>query len=62
MVPYGIMSDFYYSGHTGFLVLVILQRLVDRRPKLALITVLFTVYMVMILFIFRIHYTIGTAS
>lgn len=62
MVPYGMMSDFYYSGHTGFLVLVIQERLSFNHKKEAFMTFLFAIYMVMILFIYRIHYTIGISS
>ena len=61
MVPYGIMSDFYFSGHTGYMILIMLERwIIDRNRFFAVCCGVFTFYIIVILLIFRVHYSIGT--
>lgn len=60
MVPYGIMSDFYFSGHSGFMVLNICERWVqDKDKRLVIIYTIFLVYIMIVLITFRVHYIIG---
>jgi PAP2 superfamily C-terminal len=60
MVPYGAASDFYYSGHTGFFVLLIREELIlpDKNPKLVVALCLALSYMVTIILLYKVHYTI----
>jgi len=59
MVPYGICSDFYYSGHCGFMMLNLMERYTqDRDYKMAAICAGFITYLMFILLIFRVHYDI----
>ena len=59
VVPYGDASDFYYSGHTGFLTLLAIHFWKIGQRKLGFVCGLYLVYMVQILLIYRIHYSIG---
>lgn len=72
MVPYGRASDFYYSGHTGFFILVIREAWVGAkldsptgkpgRPNWMLIGALCgcLLYMMVLILLFKVHYSIGT--
>jgi hypothetical protein len=61
MVPYGIMSDFYFSGHTGYMVLMVLERwIIEKNRFFAVCCGVFLVYIVVILLVFRVHYVIGS--
>lgn len=61
MVPYGLASDFYYSGHTGYLVTILIETVNnDKRNWKLLICMVFVIcYMITILLLFKIHYVIG---
>lgn len=61
MVPYGLTADFYFSGHCGFMVLNLMEVIVQEKHKLkAAFQMLFILYLVFVLIIFRVHYSIGT--
>ena len=62
MVPYGLASDFYYSGHTGYLVSIFSEQFyVDKGNwKMALCLFMSICYMVTIVLLFKIHYVIGS--
>ena len=61
MVPYGLTSDFYFSGHCGFMVLNIMETITQERHYLKVwLMVLFLIYLMVILLLFRVHYSIGT--
>lgn len=59
MVPYGAASDFYYSGHTGFFILLIREEIIaEKNIKLIIALCLCLAYMVTIILLFKVHYTI----
>lgn len=58
-VPYDATCDFYFSGHTGILVLFILHNYHHNWKWLATFNAFFTVYMVSLLMIYQAHYSIG---
>lgn len=59
MVPYGAASDFYYSGHTGFFILLIREEIIqDKNKKLIFALFLSLSYMVTIILLYKVHYTI----
>jgi len=60
VVPYGEQSDFYYSGHCGFMVLMLCEfsTLKFRTPAL-LFWLLVLIYVAFVLLLFKVHYTIG---
>lgn len=57
-VPYGLTSDFYFSGHCGFLTLVILEHLKLGNKKTAVLLMFVVPYLALVLISTRIHYTI----
>lgn len=60
MVPYGMTSDFYFSGHCGFIVLNLLETYTQERHWLKVgIMIFFLLYLMFILLLFRVHYSIG---
>lgn len=60
MVPYGLTSDFYFSGHCGFMVLNIMETITHERHYLKVwLMVSFLIYLMVILLLFRVHYSIG---
>jgi hypothetical protein len=59
VVPYGDACDFYYSGHTGFLVLMAIMYWEWGYGLQAAICVFFVFYVIQVLLLFRIHYSIG---
>lgn len=60
MVPYGIASDFYFSGHCGFMTLVILERFKsEKNRRIMQIHFFFLAYIATILIVFRVHYSVG---
>jgi len=63
MVPYGLASDFYYSGHTGYFIMILRECVVTERswPR-ELAVFLCTCYMVVTVLLFKIHYSIGKLS
>jgi hypothetical protein len=61
MVPYGLASDFYYSGHTGYFVLILREWVVTERSWLRETLILLCMcYMVVTVLLFKIHYSIGS--
>jgi hypothetical protein len=62
IVPYGRMSDFYFSGHSGFLVLSTLELIHWNFHWLAFLNLLSTLYTSWLLVATRAHYSIGKAS
>jgi hypothetical protein len=58
VVPYGRGSDFFFSGHSGFLIICACEwnKLGFKKVRNFVLGV--TAYTIMILFIYRIHYTI----
>lgn len=60
MVPYGIMSDFYFSGHCGWLTINLCEvAFIERNVFRSLLIAGCILYLMFILVIFRVHYTIG---
>lgn len=60
MVPYGLASDFYYSGHTGYFLLLLREQFyTDRDWRMMGLFLLCMVYMVIIILLYRVHYVIG---
>jgi hypothetical protein len=57
-VPYDITCDFYFSGHTGILVIFLLNNWVRGRKILALFVGAFGIFMVTLLMIYQAHYSI----
>jgi PAP2 superfamily C-terminal len=63
MVPYGMNSDFYISGHTGFFVLMIGEMHLIGMPLIfKLCGFAFLFYEIMVLLIYRQHYSIDIIS
>lgn len=60
VVPYGDSADFYYSGHTGFMVMFVLFLRRYRYYYCSYIALGATLIMMQTLIIFRLHYSIGT--
>lgn len=57
-VPYGLTSDFYFSGHCGFVTLVLLEHLKLGNKKTAILLSFLIPYLALVLISTRIHYTI----
>lgn len=57
-VPYGIFSDFYFSGHCGFLTISALANYDFGFKKIAFINLLSLPYLVFVLTVHRLHYSI----
>lgn len=57
-VPYGIWNDFYYSGHCGFLMISALANYDFGFKKIAIVNMLSIPYLVFVLAVHRVHYTI----
>ena len=58
-VSYGHTSDYFFSGHTGTLVILLLEARNLNLPKFIQIHFIFTlVYMIFMLLVARVHYTI----
>jgi len=60
VVPYGNTTDFFYSGHVGFLNISALEWYKHKMYKMSYLTIFIIVYMIFVLLIFRGHYSIGT--
>ena len=58
VVPYGRGSDFFFSGHSGFLVICASEWHKLNIPKMRNYVIGVTIYTILILLIYRIHYTI----
>ena len=57
-VPYDPTNDFYFSGHTGILIIFVLNNINNKRYILAFFNFIFAIYMVCLLMIFQAHYSI----
>jgi len=62
VVPYGRTSDFFYSGHCGFLVIVAAEWFTLGYKKMSLITHLVNIYMAFVMVICRIHFSIDITT
>jgi len=58
VVPYGRQSDFFFSGHSGFLVICASEWHKLKVPKLRNFIIGTAVYTILILLIYRTHYSI----
>jgi hypothetical protein len=57
-VPYDPTCDFYFSGHTGILVIFVQNNLANGRYTLAFFNGLFAAFMVTLLMVYQAHYSI----
>lgn len=57
-VPYDHTRDFYYSGHTGTLTIICLELWTLGRRSICAVCVVSIMYMINMLTITRIHYSI----
>jgi hypothetical protein len=57
-VPYDRTRDFFYSGHTSILIIITLELFIIKWYYASLIAFLTSIYMMNVLIITRIHYTI----
>jgi len=60
VVPYGKSSDFYFSGHSGFLLMATIELIHMKLIGLAFFNFLSTLYTAWMLVATRAHYSIGT--
>jgi len=58
VVPYGRGSDFFFSGHAGFMTICALEANLLGRKKIRNAMIGATIYTCFILLIYRIHYSI----
>jgi len=58
VVPYGRGSDFFFSGHSGFMVICAAEWHKLKFPKIRNFVILAGIYTVLILMVYRIHYSI----
>jgi len=58
VVPYGKGSDFFYSGHAGFVVICLREMWVCKNKKTTGVMSLVLIYTIFCLLIYRIHYSI----
>jgi len=58
VVPYGRGSDFFFSGHSGFLVICAAEWHKIKMPKMRNFSIVALIYTIFILLTFRIHYSI----
>jgi len=58
VVPYGRGSDFFFSGHSGFLVICACEWHKLKMPKVRNFVITALIYTILILLTFRIHYSI----
>jgi len=59
IVPYGDTTDFFYSGHVGFLNIAALEWYKQKIYKMSYFTIFVMFYTIFVLLIFRAHYSIG---
>lgn len=57
-VPYGHTSDFFWSGHCGFLTIIACEWFKNKIYVMTVVTCLINVYMAFVMIGFRIHYTV----
>jgi len=58
VVPYGRGSDFFFSGHSGFLVICASEWHKIKMPKMRNFSICVAIYTIFILLTYRIHYSI----
>jgi len=58
VVPYGRGSDFFFSGHSGFLIICASEWHKLKMPKIRNFVIGTAIYTILILLIYRIHYSI----
>jgi len=58
VVPYGRGSDFFFSGHSGFLVICASEWHKIKMPKMRNFSIGVAIYTIFILLTYRIHYSI----
>jgi len=58
VVPYGRGSDFFYSGHAGFLIICAKEMHMAGKLKFRNFNLVVVAYTILILLIYRIHYSI----
>jgi len=58
VVPYGRGSDFFFSGHSGFVVICASEWHKLKMPKIRNFIIGTAIYTILILLIYRIHYSI----
>jgi len=58
VVPYGRQSDFFFSGHSGFLVICASEWHKLKMPRLRNFVIGTAIYTILILIIYRTHYSI----
>lgn len=59
IVPYGTTADFYFSGHSGFLVLATMELIQMKMVVLAFVNLISTLFTAWMLMATRAHYSIG---
>ena len=59
LIAYGNTTDFFYSGHVGFLNIAALEWYQHKMYKMSYFTASVICYMIFVLLIFRGHYSIG---
>lgn len=59
LVPYGDATDFYYSGHTGIMIISVLLLRRFGFYACSWIAAAITIFMIKALILFRVHYSIG---
>lgn len=62
IVPYGVTSDFFYSGHCGFLTILGAEWYTLGYVKMSIFTHITTVYMAFVMLVCRIHYSIDITT
>lgn len=62
VVPYGKQSDFFFSGHCGFLNLCALECLRIKKKGFFFLVQIINAYMAIVMIVFRIHYTIDITT
>jgi len=58
VVPYGRQSDFFFSGHSGFLIICINEWHKLKFPRMRNFVIVSAIYTMLVLVIFRTHYSI----
>ncbi|KAL4432067.1 hypothetical protein ABPG74_017803 [Tetrahymena malaccensis] len=61
-VPYGRTSDFFFSGHCGFLTLCFFELRALGWKKLSWIAMITMIYTAFVLIVLRVHYTIDITA
>lgn len=57
-VPYDPTCDFYFSGHTGILVILSMNNFTNGRILLSAFNAMFAAFMVTLLMVYQAHYSI----